>query len=215
MKPLPNLTSSQEAELVELVQKFGTSFLLAQKDWATFKAGVSAGLFSSTQRNTVTAWFKDFPAFWDTLKLNFQDPQWISGGITTATRPGTLSVRDTGFSLEVDIWVSKLRAQTSNGLGIIPVFIVIAGIIIAGLLGTGAALWALGYFKKQDGIHDLIEGVVAGKVPPTVLDNAIKAETESTGFFGQLSSLAKWAIVGAVVFMGLPILRDFVSDRKK
>jgi hypothetical protein len=171
VKPLPNLTSSQEAELVELVRQFGASFLLAQKDWATFKAGVAAGLFSTSQRDTVTAWFKDFPQFWDTLKLNFQDPQWISGGITTATRPGTLSVRDTDFSLKVDIWVSKLRAQTSpGGLGIIPVFIVIAGIIIAGLLGAGAALWALGYYKKQDGVHDLIEGVVAGKLPATVLD---------------------------------------------
>jgi len=211
-----DLTASQERELVALVKTFGASFLIAQRDWATFKAGVSAGLFSNTQRNTVIAWFKDYPKFWDTIKLNFQDPEWLTDPTSgTATRPGNLKVSDTGFSLQVDIWVSKLRSDTQlSGLGILPVIVVIAGIIIAGLLGSAAAIWAIGYYKQQTNITKMIDNVVAGKLSPSVLEQAVKAEQESGGFFGQLSSLAKWAIVGAIVFMGLPILRDVLGGRK-
>lgn len=215
---MSDLTSSQEAELVALVKNFGASFLIAQKDWATFKSGIAAGLFSNSQRNTVIAWFKDYPKFWDTLKLNFQDPSWVTDPVSgTATSPHqNLNVHDTGFSLKVDMWVSRLRSDTQlSGLGVIPVIVVIAGIIIAGLLGAAGAIWAISYYKQQANITSMIEGVTAGKIPASTLQAAIQHEQESNGFFGQLSSLAKWAIVGAIVFMGLPILRDVLGGRKK
>lgn len=215
---MSDLTSSQEAELVALVKNFGASFLIAQKDWATFKSGIAAGLFSNSQRNTVIAWFKDYPKFWDTLKLNFQDPSWVTDPVSgTATSPHqNLNVHDTGFSLKVDMWVSRLRSDTQlSGLGVIPVIVVIAGIIIAGLLGAAGAIWAISYYKQQANITSMIEGVTAGKIPASTLQAAIQDEQESNGFFGQLSSLAKWAIVGAIVFMGLPILRDVLGGRKK
>jgi hypothetical protein len=201
-----DLTTSQEADLVALVKNFGASFLVAQTDWATFKAGIAAGLFSNSQKNTVIAWFKDFPKFWETIKPNFQYAEWDSSG--------TLYAADTDYSRKVDAWVGKLKNENAlSGLGVLPL-IVIAGIIIAGLLGAAGAIWAIGYYKQQSNVTKMIESVTAGKLPASVLQTAITQEQESEGFFGQLSSLAKWAIVGAIVFMGLPILRDVLGGRK-
>jgi hypothetical protein len=213
---MSDLSPSQESQLVELVKNFGASFLIAQKDWATFKAGVAAGLFSTSQRNTVIAWFRDYPKFWDTIKLNFQDPKWITNPSSgTATSPGNLTVTDTGFSLQVDLWVSKLRNDTGlSGLGVIPLIVIIAGIIIAGILGSAAAIWSIGYYKQQSNITKMIDDVVAGKLSPAVLETAIKKEQESGGLFSELSTLAKWAIVGTIAFIGLPILRDVFGGKK-
>jgi len=201
------LTQSQQADLKALVAAFPASFGQAQRDWAAFKLGVSAGLFSSSQKNTVIDWFKQFPDYWLTIRPNFLVA-------TTAEEAYNIVFNDsTTFTDQVDAWVDRLKADNGlAGLGVLPL-IVIAGIIIASLLGAAGAIWAVGYWKQQANVTKIIEGVTAGKIPAAALQTAI--EQESGGFFGQLTSLAKWAIVGAVVFMGLPLLRDLLDGRKR
>lgn len=210
MKPImpTDLTASQQADLKALVASFPASFEQAKKDWAAFKLGVSAGLFSSSQRQIVVNWFKQFPDYWLTIRPNFLLVA------NTPTEAYNIVFNDsTAFTDKVDQWVNRLKADNNlSGLGILPL-IVIAGIVIASLLGAAGAIWAISYFKQQANITKMIEGVTAGKLPASVLQTAVQEESGS--FFGQLSSLAKWAIVGAVVFMGLPILRDIVGGRKK
>lgn len=167
--------------------RFPDIFEQAQEDWAKFKIGRTQGLFTAEQAREVLVWFRDFPRLWKSLR-----PNWAEN----------ISASQRRFAERVDRFVSELEASRGlSGLGLIP--IVIAGVVIVG--GVAAALWAGGYIKKQNNISRLIEGVTAGRIPESVLREAVK---ETPGLFGEVSTLVKWLVIGGVgLLVVLPALK--------
>jgi hypothetical protein len=199
------LTEPQKRDVAALVPLFPAIFKQAQADYAKFKTGVAAGLFDYSQKQTIGDWFKEFPQLWAAIRPNWES---MPGG--------TVSTHQYAFMDSVDAWLKKVTGDHALGgssLGVIP-FIVIAGVLIAAALGIGGAVWAVGYVKKQNNITSLIEGVVSGKIPSSVLNNAIDQE-QSTGLFGDLKGIL---IAGAVIF-GLftfgPALKGLLPSKGK
>ncbi len=80
--------------------------------------------------------------------------------------------------------------------------VIIAGVLIVG--GIAAALWAGGYIKKQMNISRMIEGVTAGRISESVLQEAIKEKP----LFGDISGTIKWIVIGGIGLIAvLPALK--------
>ncbi len=198
------ITETQKAELAALVASFPQIFHQATADWAKFKIGVAAGLFTYDQKQTIGDWFTKFPQLWQTIRPNWE-----------YLPTGTVSTHRAAFKETVDAWITKLTGTGPIGggrLGIAP--LIIAGILIAGLFGIGGAIWAIGYVKKQANVTKLIDGVVAGKIPADVLKDAIDKE-QSSGLFGDIKGIL---IAGAVIF-GLvtvaPMIKTLLPEKAK
>jgi hypothetical protein len=201
--PSSALTESQKRDLTTLVDSFPLIFTQAQADWAKFKTGVDAGLFTYSQKQTIGAWFTDFPRLWQTIRPNWE---YLPSGMVSTHRAA--------FKETVDAWISKLAGSSpvAGGLGIAP--LLIAGLLIAAAFGIGGAIWAVGYVKKQANITKLIDGVVAGKLPVDVLKDAIDKE-QSSGLFGDIKGVL---IAGAVLFGLLtfgPALKGMLPEKEK
>ena len=175
-----------------LVPEFPAVFDRAVAAWGKFKAGVRAGLFTPDEQQQVLDWYREFPRLWETIRSNFiGTPEGIEWGGT------------------VDDFIGRLKADEfyqGGQLGLLPV--IIAGVAIVG--GAAAALWAVSYIKRQNNIGKMIDGVVQGQIPSTVLAEAIKAE-QGTGLFAGVKGLLKWIVIGGVGLMVLPLL----SARRK
>jgi len=87
----------------------------------------------------------------------------------------------------------KRSSLSTRSLGIAPA--VIAGVLIVG--GAAAALWAIGYIKRQSNISRMIDGVTAGAIPSEVLVEAVKAEQDSGLFAGLAGAIGPLALVAA------------------
>ena len=168
-------------KIESLIPDFPDIFDRAVIDFAKFKVGVGAGLFTTGQQNEIVNWYADFPQLWETIRLNFiktpEGREW--GG-------------------KVDDFVGRIRAYKSSGLGLVPV--VVAGVVIVG--GIAAGMWAVVYMQKQANLSNMIEQVTVGKIPAAVLVEAIKAE-QSGSLFGGFGSglttvfalgIAAWAV---------------------
>lgn len=156
----------EQEKVKKLVPDFPGIFDRAVADFAKFKVGVAADLFSQKQRADVMAWFVDFPQLWETIRPNFA---------TVGT--GNL------FADRVDAFVSRLQGSAlyrTATLGGVP--IVVAGILLVG--GVAAGLWAVGYIKRQANISRMIDEVTTGALPAQVLVEAVKAEQDSGLFAG-------------------------------
>lgn len=148
--------------------------------------GRAQGLFTAEQAGQVLGWYRDFPRLWKSLRPNWSE------------NPSPAQRR---FAERVDVFVSDLRAAQGYGLGLLP--IVIAGVVIVG--GIAAALWAGGYVKKQFNISRLIEGVTAGRISESALQEALK---EKPGLFGDVGGMLKWlVIVGVGLMVAVPALK--------
>lgn len=183
------LTFWDSQRVKALVPEFPRIFDQAVEDWAKFKEGVKAGAFTSSQREEVLSWFKKFPQLWETIRPNFiKDEAGLEWGG------------------KVDNFIGRLLKDplySSGQLGIPPALV--AGVLIVG--GAAAALWALGYVKRQQNISAMIEGVTSGKVPPEVLKKAIEEEHKG-GLFGSIADIVKIGAIGAaVLFVGFPLLK--------
>jgi hypothetical protein len=83
--------------------------------------------------------------------------------------------------------------------------------LIAG--GVAAGLWAVGYIKRQSNISAMIDGVTTGRLPASVLQEAIAKESS---LFGDIGGILKWLVVGVlVVFAGPPLLKMLQSRQAK
>lgn len=186
-------SNSEEEEIRSLVPRFPTVLEKAVEDWAKFKAGTAAGLFTLDQHEEIIGWFAYFPRLWDTIKPNFEV-------VNQAVVPGGPGLYD-----QAERFVKKLRSDVDlqNGLGIAP--LIVAGILIAGLFGVAGAVWAIGYVRKQVNISKMIDGVVAGKISPAILQNAVKVEKQS--IFGQVQSVLQYAVIGGAVVLAWPFLK--------
>lgn len=189
--------NSEEEEIRSLVPRFPLVFEKAVEDWAKFKAGTAARLFTASQHREIIAWFADFPRLWDTIKPNFEV-------VNQAVVPG-----GPGLYGQVERFVKKLRAnvEIKNALGIAP--LIVAGILIAGLFGVAGAVWAIGYVRKQGNISKMIDGVVAGQIPATVLREAVKVEKQS--IFGRVESMLQYAVIGGAAVLAWPFLKKLTK----
>jgi len=194
--------SYSEADIAELTFQFPKAFTQAQVDWAKFKLGVKAGLFTPAQTSAVMAYYSDFGKLWEIVR-----PNWF---ITPQGNPTPeFAVR---YAKIVDTWVATLgQERLSMGLGIAP--LIIAGILIAGLFGIAGATWAVGYLKAQQNTSDIIAGVVDKTIPPSVLEKAIQAE-QSASSFGGLVDLFKWGAIAVGLYLFLPVIKDVVTSKK-
>jgi hypothetical protein len=59
----------------------------------------------------------------------------------------------------------------------------------------------------------MIDAVVAGKLPASVLQDAINKESE-TDFFGDIGGILKWLAVGTVIFFAGPPLLKMLQSRQ-
>lgn len=191
-----NLNWFQEKEVADLVPEFPRIFDQAVTDWAKYKLAVGQSIVPNNKREEVEEWFAEFPRLWETIRPNWVDP--LPGGMYSA--------RKSAFADKVDNWVATLVADPSygsSGLGLAT--IIIAGIFIAGALGVGGAVWAVGYVKKQNNVSRIIDEVTAGRIPPAILQEAIKEERG--GFFSDVSNISKNILligalgVGAYIFI--------------
>jgi hypothetical protein len=194
----------QEIELQFMIKAFPGMLKKAIADWAVFKAGVDNDLFSSDERSEIVSWFKSFPKYWKTIRPNW-DPE---------HRPVmSLIPEDAELLSAADLFIKKLGGDIDEieALGIAP--IIVAGVVIAGVFGLAGAIWATGYFKKQGNISKLIEATVAGKLPASVLQEAIERENES--IFGGVLSNVKWILIAGALFVLWPNIQAIISRVSK
>lgn len=188
----------QPSTAKDIVLNFPALFDQAQSDWAKFKVGVSRGLFSVDQKQSILDWYRDFPKLWESIKPNFEDVMLEQTGSYNVT-----------FVPKVDAWVATLKSDKDfSGLGIAPV--VVAGVLVVG--GLAVALWAVAYIKRQANISKLVDGVTAGRIPADVLSEAIQAE-KSAGIFSGATDLLKWAAIGLAAWFLLPPVLKMFSGR--
>lgn len=177
----------EEQKIKELVNDFPQVFDQAVEDWAKLKVGAKAGLFTPQQIKEALTWFSDFPNTWETIRPNFiKTPEGLAWGG------------------KVDDFIGRLKRDDlvkTAGLGLAPV--IIAGVLIVG--GVAAGLWAVQYIQEQRNISEMIDQVVAGKLPPSVLQKAVDAEKGS--LFGDIADAAQFLLIGGAALFLLPQLR--------
>jgi len=174
-----------EQKVKNLLPSFPGVFGSAVADWAKFKEGVVAGLFTVLQKREVLEWFREFPKLWETLRPNYMKDE-----------------NNLAYVQSVDRFVDGLTGDPvykNTGLGLAPALI--AGVLIVG--GAAAALWAVQYIQEQRNISRMIDGVVAGKLSPEILAKAIDAQ-KAGGLFGGVSDLFKWIALGGLAMLILP-----------
>lgn len=174
------LSVFDQVALKGIVTNFPNIFDRAVEDFARFKVGQDAHLFTDGEVREVVDWYTELPELWEKIRIN-----WVEGRV-----PEKLE-----FSGRVDDFIGKLRRYppVAQGLGV-PVA-VIAGVLIVG--GVAAALWAVNYIKRQQNISRIINGVVAGKISESTLAEAIKAE-QGTGLFAGVKDIGKLLLFGGL-----------------
>jgi len=210
------LRGTDEQELADAVVKFPDVFDQAVDDWAKFKIGVAKGLFTLSEQQDIIEWFKKLPELWAMIRPNFV--------LTRIEGKGAyLPLTPPEFANTVDKWIEDQNGFTlagvnvQSGLGIAP--LVVAGIILAGVLAIGGALWVVGYIKKQQNISRLIDEVTAGHIPASVLQEAIKQDVRTPltpigETIGQFSDLVKWLAIGLAGYYVIPMLGEWLRGRQ-
>ncbi|MHC4645186.1 MAG: hypothetical protein ACYTBJ_06775 [Planctomycetota bacterium] len=186
------MSQKNTKEIAALVPEFPRIYAQARADWVKFKLGLDRSLFSELEIRQIVEWYQDFPTLWQAIRPNWE--------LRSDAHPQKDAIDK--FVRDVDAWSETIsRAPELSGLGIAP--LIIAGILIAGALGIGGAIWAVGYVKKQNNVSAIIEATVAGQLPPEVLNDAIKADSAG-GFLGNIKSILMLTLVGGAVFMLWP-----------
>lgn len=199
-------SADKQKQIAAMVVNFPATFDRAVKDWAKFKVGVKAGLFTQAQQQETIEWFREFPKLWETVRPNF---------VTQRTAAGAyLPMGPVGFADKVDKWVARLGGSVNTpGLGLAP--IIIAGVIIAGALGLAGAFWAVAYIQRQSVISEMIEQVTAGKLSESVLNTALANEAGFMSPIGEIGGVIKWLALGLAAYLILPVLADSLRGKNK
>jgi hypothetical protein len=189
------LSEASQIELQALVYAFPQMLDEAVTRWAKFKVGYDGGLFTPDQVSEIIGYYQNFPKIWNLIRPSF-DP--------TQTPVMRLTAEDSAVFQKADNFIKKLDGELSvvNGLGLAP--IIIAGIAIAASATLALVIWTISQAKKQSNISKMIDGVVDGKIPPSVLNEAIKEEHSS--LFGSFFSSLKWILIGGVLIYLWPIV---------
>jgi hypothetical protein len=208
--PYSDLSPEQERLIVEMADLYGARMQIAIWDWAVYKKGVEYGLFNAGQRTQVENFFRQWPKAWALLRPHFDVPERLHI-LKAADRFSDRIEKHFGItgqdSFRYLISLEPLESASISGLGIAPL-LVIAGIALLAVLGVTGALWAIGYWKEQDNVTLLIDGVTRGKIDPAILSDAINNEQQS--IFGEVAegftSLALLVIVGGGLWLFSNIL---------
>ena len=198
------LSMFETLDIVNVRDKLPAVFERAIVDWAKFTVGMEKGLFTSEQADKTLTWFYQFPRLWEAYRGNFTDPSKLPSGM--------YATHGSGFVERVDRFVASLKAspfRTWVDLGIAP--LIIGGVLVIG--GIAAALWAVGYVKSQSNISAMIDGVVAGKVPPELLKKALEEQNKG-GLLDDLGGVLKWGAIAIVGVMVLPKILDMIGSKK-
>jgi len=186
-------------DIAKVVNNFPDTMKQARAYWGKFDAGVQGGLFNKPQKSEILDWYAQLPYLWDGIKNN-----WLFTPQGLMKSDGSRKFYD-----ETESWINKLRTHPSilfPGVGL--AFLLIAGVIIVAAFGAAGCFWAIGYLKKQNNINRLIDEVVAGTLPASVLEAAVNKENEA-GFFGQIKDIALLGIGVAALYLFWPQVKSF------
>lgn len=205
MWPMVNpslLTMSSADKLLygNIVKDWESTLNRAIANWQKFTA--NRVKFTGEQQTAILAWYKDFPRLWEAVRPNFE----LQPGETQASKKYRLLEK-------TDAFVFGNRDKWNRGLGV-PV-ILVGAFLVSAAVGIAGALWAIGYIRKQGNISSLIDKVAAGSIPTSVLDDAIKADAQSSSPFGDIGGIVKWGAIGlALFFLVPPLLSTFKAGNR-
>jgi hypothetical protein len=216
--PYSDLSPDQERQVFEMADRYEARMHIAIWDWAVYKKGVEYGLFDTAQRSQVEKFFRQWPKAWALVRPHFQAPERLHI-LKAADRFSDRIEKYFGItgqdSFRYLLSLEPYESPSIRGLGVAPLLI-IAGIALLSVLGITGVLWAIGYWKEQDNVTLLIDGVTRGNIDPAVLSDAINNEQQS--IFGEVAesftSFALLAIVGGGLWLFSNILSSAGVFRK-
>lgn len=180
----------QASAAVETINKFPAVLDQAVIDFALYKKGLEKNIFTLDQIQEINDWFGSFPTLWEGIRPEFEPGQSFSDNLDPIDRPKSDIQRRadnlvrmiTGYGIPI----SQLGLAT----------VIIAGIVVAAAFASaGGLVWALGYFKKQQNISQMIQATVSGKLSENVLIETVQ-NAKSNGFFGDVKQIALLALLG-------------------
>lgn len=195
------LTDVDELAIKNIAQNFPAIFDQAKLDWAKYQAAKQYDLVDPATEPYILDWFRSFPQFWETFR-----PNWIF------TETGLVSPHRVEFANEVDAWIHKLEGNVPQS-SLSVAFIVIAGVLIAVAAGIAGAIWAIGYVQEQANVSRMIDEIVAGNLPPEVLQQSI-ADNEP-GVLDKITGIGSLALAGAALYIAAPFLKQLLSGRSR
>lgn len=214
-----SFSATEQVAAQTLVAMFPATFQKARENWAKFKAGVAAGLFTPDQRKQLISDYRDYSKVWAMVR-----PNW------TQSTTGAIAPDSAAFADEVDTWVDRLIKSTEAGslagLGAAPIVIyglyVLGGIIVASV-GWGFVK-AVTHLVQESNRGKLIDAVVAGKIPVETLNAAIAAEEKAgtSSLFGSIfgdvggtvSKVVTYGAIAAGLYLFWPQIVGLVRGRK-
>lgn len=183
------LTTSETAQIGDMVHSFPEVLDQAISDWAKFKIAYKNQLISQDQLKIIMDWFLEFPQLWETVRPSFESTEVLN---------------DPELVRKADNFVERFQPELMKmQLGLAT--IIIGSVIIAAALGVGAAIWGIGYIKKQNNITMIIEGATAGKISEDVLREAVKQEAGIMSAVG--GSIGTLVLVAGAVLLAPRIMK--------
>jgi len=202
-------TEITEAHAKAMVRDFPTLFYDAEKMWVKYRVAVQKGLLPAPIRREFGQWFLDIIKVWEGIYPNWtvdlQPPESVSAYNERIK-----------FAHRVDAWAANVRGYRStmglSRLGALPV--VMLGILVAtsaiflSVFGLFMYLW-----QGRKNQSDRFNAYVEGKITAEEYQAGEKAYQAETGIsigsmlgLGDLGSLAKYALIGAGVYLTWPFL---------
>lgn len=195
-----SLSDYQKGQINDLLTKFPAILDQAQSDYAKFSIGKAQGLFSAEQNVKITTWFTQFPKFWETIRDNY----------TQSTGDGRTDAYLSGILHQADKFAADIKGD--QGLSVqLGSPLIIAGLIVAGVLGVAGIIWGVSYIQQQNNISNIIDGVVKGQIPPDVLQAAINKQKTGGDLLGTVESFGKYLLIGAGLYLAWPIIQGIIG----
>jgi hypothetical protein len=190
------ISEQDQRDLQAVIDNFPALLDRAIVDRAKLHEGVKAGLFTEPQVREAMTWFNDFPRYWAELRPNITDRD--------VRKKADL------FSDELSPGWAK-RMWEKIGFGFLP-FLVIGLIILGAGITVYSVVSLIKYWKKQQNISAMISAVVDGKLPVSILEEAIAQENSNlvTNVSAALGQLA--LVAGIIIFA--PTIMQKIKGKK-
>jgi len=198
-----------------MVRDFPSLIDKAEPMWVKYKLAVQAGLLPPDVRKTLGQWFLDIIKVWEGIYPNWnrdlQPPESVSAYNERIK-----------FANRVNAWASNVRGYRStmgiSGLGAGPLLIWL-GILVAGAWTVSTFVTWINAWQNRNAYADALELYTEGKINSEQLTQAGQLYQNETGNdfsvgsmlgLGDLGSLAKYALIGAGVYLAWPLLSPLV-----
>jgi hypothetical protein len=193
-----------EQEIKETIAQFPVTLERAQEDWAKFKLGVEAGLFSPTQREEVLDWYDKLPDAWAQIRPNWTEPDPVTG---------MASPRKIEYARKVDAWMTQFKGDREVGLGAVFVTVVIVGAVLLAI--TVGGIYSIAYYREQANISAMIEAETQGRLEPGTVKSAIEAEKGGGVFAGIGEAFDDFTKIGLTATVAYLFGPQILSTAKK